>query len=74
MSNVIALHTHPIARERAASEQCAHLAKRMQLAPRVAARLAADTRALIRAGCSAAWSIHIARRTARRAAAQPESA
>ncbi|MBP8101971.1 MAG: hypothetical protein KAY54_08795 [Burkholderiaceae bacterium] len=72
--NIIPLASHPRARERAAGECAARVAERFGLAADIRARLIADTRALVRANCSAAWALRIARRTARRAAAHPEIA
>lgn len=71
---VIPLATHPRARERAAGQIAAKVAERFGLAADVSARLVADTKALVRDNCSAAWALRIARRTARRAAALPEPA
>ncbi len=74
MSAPILLAQHPRARERAAGDTAARVADRFGLADPIRARLVADTRALVRAGCSAAWSLTVARRTARRAAANPDPA
>lgn len=73
-ATVIPLHTHPLARERAAVAGADRYAAQFGLDPVRSARLVADTRALVHAGCSAAWSLTVARRTARRAAANPQLA
>ena len=72
--NVIPIATHPIARANAAAGAAGRIADRFGMDARRRQHLVADTRALVRAGCSAAWSITVARRAARRAAANPERA
>lgn len=74
MTTPIVLHNHRLAREAAAAHAAARLAAQLNLPAAIAAQLAADARALVRCGCSAAWAIHIARRTARRATRNPEPA
>jgi hypothetical protein len=72
MSNVIPLNTHPLTRAKRAGDVALRLAERLGLTAPAQTRLAADTRALVRSGCSAAWAIRTARRAARRASITPE--
>lgn len=70
---VVPLHTHPLARAQRAEQAARLVADRLGLCHADREHLAAKTRALVRAGCSAAWAIATARRTARRTARSPET-
>lgn len=69
---VIPLATHPAARARAAADAARHIGQRLGLSAPDREQLAAKTRALVRAGCSAAWAIAAARRAACRASRAPD--
>ena len=71
MSEVTHLLTHPLARERRAAEGARRVAQRLGLTAAACDAVASSARALVRSGCSVAWAISTACRTARRAARAP---
>lgn len=74
MSNVIPLHTNPLARADGAAYVARLISARLGLDAQRAARLVASTRALVCAGRSAAYAVRVAHRNARALSRAPKHA